>query len=294
MNFTYLVHEDKEPYIELTGCLHPERVLRLPQMIEGLPVTQIGSHAFERLADTEEIIIPGTVRTVGSFAFYGCRSLRRLTFTDMIEGWGFGAIRFCDEIRELTIRILRNRFTVLRDLLGDVDYAFRVLLLYDDHKEGFYFPGYTRGFDEDTFARAIHTFTEGSGWAFRETVLRSGVDAREYEKLFLRATYDGTRTGAEIAIMRLMFSENLSERSREQYEDYLRRNAGEILPWLVASGERERCMFILTSGLARPEDVSAALPLAVELHDSELVAMLMEYGREAQTPDDDEFDLEDL
>lgn len=294
MNYTYVIHENKESYIELTGCLHAERVLRLPANIDGVPVKMIAPHAFERLLDVEEIILPGTILAVGAFAFYGCKSLRKLTMSDMIDGWGFGAIRFCDEMSELVIRMKRNRLTVLRDLLGDVDYAFRVILEYDDHTEGYYFPRYTRGFDEDTFARAIHTFTEGSGWAFRETVLRGGVDAREYEKLFVRATYDGIQTGAEIALMRLMHSESLTERATEQYENYLTANAGEILPWLAGRGERERCMFMLSEGLASPGDVSRAIPIAVEMRDPELVATLMEYGREAKSANVETFDLDDL
>jgi hypothetical protein len=251
-------------------------------------------HAFERLPDVEEIILPGTILAVGAFAFYGCRSLRKLTMSDLIDGWGFGAIRFCDTISELVIRMKRKRLTVLRDLLGDVDYAFRVTLEYDDHTEGYYFPRYTRGFDEDTMARAIHTFTEGSGWAFRETVLRGGIDVRGYEKLFVRATYDGIQTGAEIALMRLMHPESLSERAKEQYRNYLTENAAEILPWLVGKGERERCMFMLSEGLASPGDVGGALPIAVETQDPELVATLMEYGREAKPADFDTFDLDDL
>ena len=294
MNYTYVIHEEKEPYIELTGCIHAERVLRLPSYVEGVPVQMIGPHAFEKLPEVEEFILPDEIRAVGSFAFYGCKSLRKITMSDTLEGWGFGAIRFCDEMSDLVIRMKRNNLSVLRDLLGDVDYAFRVLLMYEDHTEGFYFPRYTRGFDEDTFARAIHTFTEGSGWAYRETVLRGGIDTRDYEKLFVRATYDGVRTGAEIALIRLMHPGSLAEKAREQYRNYLTENAGEILPWLAARGGREQCLFMLSEGLAGPGDVSAALPVAVEMHDPELVATLMEYGRGAGTADDDTFDLDDL
>ena len=68
MNFTYVIHDEKEPYIELTGCLHAERVLRLPANIDGVPVRMICPHAFERLPEVEEIILPGTILTVGAFA----------------------------------------------------------------------------------------------------------------------------------------------------------------------------------------------------------------------------------
>ena len=94
--------------------------------------------------------------------------------------------------------------------------------------------------------------------------------------------------------MRLMYSENLPADAKARYEAYLTENAGTILPWLVASGERERCIFMLTSHLAETKDAGAALPYAVERHDAELVGMLMEYGREAQKSEEDFFDLEDL
>ena len=116
MNFTYVLHEEKEPYIELTGCIHAERVLRLPAYVDGVPVQMIAPHAFERLPDVEEIILPATILAVGAFAFYGCRSLRKLTMSDMIDGWGFGAIRFCDEMSELVIRMKRKRLILFSEV----------------------------------------------------------------------------------------------------------------------------------------------------------------------------------
>jgi hypothetical protein len=53
-------------------------------------------------------------------------------------------------------------------------------------------------------------------------------------------------------------------------------------------------MFMLSEGLAGPGDVSRAIPIAVELHDPELVATLMEYGRVEKPADFDTFDLDDL
>ena len=94
--------------------------------------------------------------------------------------------------------------------------------------------------------------------------------------------------------MRLMHPESLSDKATEQYRNYLTENAQEILPWLVGKGERERCMFMLAEGLAGPGDVRRAIPIAVELHDPELVATLMEYGRGAKPADFDTFDLDDL
>ena len=40
--------------------------------------------------------------------------------------------------------------------------------------------------------------------------------------------------------------------------------------------------------------MSRAIPIAVELHDPELVATLMEYGRVEKPADFDTFDLDDL
>ena len=64
MNFTYVIHDEKEPYIELTGCLHAERVLRLPAYVDGVSVQMIAPHAFERLPNVEEII-PQAVSVTG-------------------------------------------------------------------------------------------------------------------------------------------------------------------------------------------------------------------------------------
>lgn len=52
--------------------------IKIPDTIEGLPVTEIGDSAFQGCAYITEITIPNSVTVIGTRAFYGCLSLDRV------------------------------------------------------------------------------------------------------------------------------------------------------------------------------------------------------------------------
>lgn len=385
MEFLYTRRDDGgQPYIEITGIANAPRALRVPPILDGLPVRIIGAHAFEKNEDIEQISLPDSVRAVGIFAFYGCQNLRMISLSDNTESWGTGAIYFCGSLSELRLRVVRKRFSILRDMLADTDLGLYVKLAEPDNfqpechgdaggrfessgseRDSFapsesenarfvssgseydssvlsgndrfassgsnhyrslsfgsnhdrplssgkrteesedkwtaelYFPAYTHGFDEDTYARAFHTWIEGCGFAYRETVMRTGIDFRGYDQLFDRAMADGVggvQTAANIALARLMYPASMKSSARDKYKHYLSAHGEEILLRLVRERDRERAMFLLDAGLALSEAAGKAVLEATEQGDAELVGMLMRQRGEAlrESAETEEFDLGDL
>lgn len=300
MEFIYKIRDESgQQYIEITGVRDAARILRIPYAIEGLPVRIIGSHAFEKTDGIRQIILPDSVRAVGTFAFYGCQDLQMIALTDRTESWGTGAIYFCGNLSEIQIRVTGKRYSVLRDLLSDIDTGLYVKINEPDFTAKLYFPAFTHGFDEDTYARAFHTWIEGCGFAYRETVMRSGIDFRGYDQLFLRAVADGVgglQNAANIAMARLMYPCSMKPAARDMYEDFLRKHGEEVLLRLVGEHDREQSMFLLDAGYISAEAAKKAVLEAAGQGDAELVAMLMrqrgeELNRSMKTP---EFDLGDL
>jgi hypothetical protein len=68
--------------ITITGCsgLCGAAAADLPAFINGLPVTSIGTNAFENFTNLTSVAIPASVTTIGDDAFYGCTNLTIVYF----------------------------------------------------------------------------------------------------------------------------------------------------------------------------------------------------------------------
>lgn len=73
--FTY---NEYDSCIEITGYIGNDEVVEIPSEINGKPVTEIASMAFENCT-FKEIIIPDSVTTIGKHILYGCNNLEKLT-----------------------------------------------------------------------------------------------------------------------------------------------------------------------------------------------------------------------
>lgn len=67
-------------YRYLAGCV------RIPEIIYGKKVVEIGKEAFSGCAHVTEFIIPSSVKTISEKAFEGCSSLTSVIFEDP-NGW---------------------------------------------------------------------------------------------------------------------------------------------------------------------------------------------------------------
>ena len=102
--------------IALLRCETQDDIVRLPDEIDGVPVTEVGAYVLsERAPDltgkdtfavritcggTEPkhnaaairtVTLPKDAKSVGSYAFYNCRNLERIELTDSVSEFGGGA-----------------------------------------------------------------------------------------------------------------------------------------------------------------------------------------------------------
>ena len=82
--FEYEVYDDT---VEIVGLVDEDYSGRLyiPEYIDGMPVTEIGSYAFEDLENIIEVYIPDTVTYIGRSAFADCAELRGVEMGDGVE-----------------------------------------------------------------------------------------------------------------------------------------------------------------------------------------------------------------
>ncbi len=76
----------------VTGCSKDEKMLLIPTTVEDVPVSKIEPNSFIEMNNLKKVIIPGTVKVIGAYAFAGCKNLEEVVIqegVEVIENWAF-------------------------------------------------------------------------------------------------------------------------------------------------------------------------------------------------------------
>jgi len=290
-------------------------------------------HEYDRNDTIEEVILTDRVKRVGSFAFSRCSRLRKITLSDSVTDFGDGVIRDPGSLREIEVTIRHGNYGAVKELLADSDAEMLFRLHIEDNSADLaseeswrrtievmlVFPAYISIPEENTMARQINFDIQGSGMGYREAVLRKGIKYRDYDSLFSKAAVDNTVLAAKIAVSRLLFPHELSDKSKAVYEEFLKSRTRDICLWLaggkVLTRTEDKAMDLFAASVASEADpeapgpgepflaeftaadilgflskrglidgtqIESALRIAAGRHDAELSASLIEAGRRAR------------
>jgi hypothetical protein len=89
--------------ITVSGHLNPVGGLIIPNTIEGLPVTSIGSNAFQNCTGLTSVDIPDSVTNIGSYAFQSCSGLTSVTIPDSVSSIGRDAFINCTSVNSYAV-----------------------------------------------------------------------------------------------------------------------------------------------------------------------------------------------
>ena len=103
-DLTYELNTESTGY-EITGYTGTGGDVVIPSAYKGLPVTSIGSYAFQNYAFLTSIDIPSSVTSVGQWAFSYCSSLKSVTFAEgsQLESIGDNAFSKCTSLTSIVI-----------------------------------------------------------------------------------------------------------------------------------------------------------------------------------------------
>jgi len=97
-----LTYEKYDDHVEITGSDYKATSIEIPETISGLPVTAIGDYAFNGCS-LSSITIPGSVKTIGKYAFSMSSNLKSVTIPDSIEFIDLRAFDLCKQLSEVNL-----------------------------------------------------------------------------------------------------------------------------------------------------------------------------------------------
>ena len=89
--------------ITITSYTGSDRVVAIPCVINGLPVTSIGMGAFFRCTNLTSVTIPNSIRSIASYGISSCASLTNLTIPASVTNIGAGAFPYCVSLSAIMV-----------------------------------------------------------------------------------------------------------------------------------------------------------------------------------------------
>ena len=231
--------------------------------------------------EVESVSLPPSLKRIGKYAFYNCGNLKRLSFSSSVNDLGAGLFTGCHQIRELSVNVVPEGPSCLREVLLELSEELRVDYRADGGYGRLLFPEFYEEGVENTPARILMTQVHGSGLPFRNCFLDTRFQFSWYDRRFDLARFQEREDLVlEMALGRLLYPLELEPEARERYEAYV---AKRLLPagqWLLGHKgcqelswllEREAFCQAVTEPL-----LSGLLEYAREERQAEAVSYLMD------------------
>jgi hypothetical protein len=97
---TMYTYTNESGSITITGYNRVGGAVVIPSIIDGLPVTAIGSSAFSHCSGLTNVVIPDSVTTTGDWAFSHCYGLTEVVIPNSVATIGNGAFAHCTGLKK--------------------------------------------------------------------------------------------------------------------------------------------------------------------------------------------------
>lgn len=300
----------------ITGWHGDDRIISIPERLNGLPVTKIGSCAFYACKDLARISLPESVccidsyafaecrklsavslpegvECIGDYAFYNCHELAGIALSWHLKNMGYGAFKNCSHMKTIKLCVKEGAELQIGSLMEDTSHEIEIEM-YDEKQQlltKLIFTEYDYDCILQVEARQFDWVYHGSGNVYRQCITKAGVDFEKYDSLFSSAVReDWPNTAMRIAIGRCAWPYRLSKEHKEAYAAYLIQHKAEVFSWLLAGGQLhafERIMRLI----ADAESVKAWTQKARQAQKLDFVSFIMDYDRKHFAKKEKSFEL---
>lgn len=302
MQFDYKL-ENKE--ICILRCYGDAAKVELPTQLEGYPVTGLGKYIFSGSYAKDDgrkavygemlegVILPETIQSIGDYAFYGCRKLKKLSLYQGVREIGGGAFTGCSKLSGLKISLDGPVGYCFKNVIAELNHEVEVKL----SREGqvlakLLFPEYYEEAVENTPARILETRIHGAGYTYRQCFRNGEFKFLEYDSLFYDAkAWESEDFCVHLALYRLEYPWQLTKEHASQYMEYLTEHSLAAGMWLIRSDRMRQLDFLSSQIVWQPEVLVQLIGFAREQERMEAVGYFMDYKYEHYTNKKKSFEL---
>lgn len=293
MEFKYHI---KEGGVVIEHCYGMQERVRIPEHLQGYPVIGLDDYIFSdsRIKKEEarpicgmqlrELYLPATIKSIGKYAFYGCRNLEKLTLSHQPLDIGGGAFTGCVRVGRLHFFMKDASGYTLKDVTAELRQELRVTLEYENGEQAkLLFPEYYEEAVENTPARILETRFHGSGYHYRQCFQDGSFQFAEYDSLLFEAhNLESEDFCIELSLKRLQFPYKLSEEAKGCYISWLMEHRMAAAGWCIEFDQNEQLEFISTFIDWRSDELSILIQEANKQNRVEIQSFLMDYKHRCQ------------
>ena len=104
--------------VEITKYVGKSSRVRIPAMIQGVPVTSMGWGAFAGCNEVREVVLPDTMKSLSSNIF-SCQKLKQLKIPASVHTIGNSLTKFCTELDAIEVDPANQYYTSVDGVLYD-------------------------------------------------------------------------------------------------------------------------------------------------------------------------------
>ncbi len=170
-----------------------------------------------------EIILPGTIKKIGNYAFYNCFELKTVRCYSSVADVGSGVFTGCTGVRLLDIQIVGHGRSCFKEVISELRQELYVNYYSEEGQAKLVFPEMFEESVENTPARIIMREMHGCGHRYRYCFEQTQFQFARYDMLFPHIlVQEPERVVAMLVMGRLWKPLGLKTQYRETYEAYLR------------------------------------------------------------------------
>lgn len=282
------LYEIRRGYAVIWRCFSRDTQAVVPEEVEGYPVKELAPYAFSDhqdpkdrenkkrsacvLGDQEElpmlcggrlerVILPESLERVGRYCFYNCENLESISFGGGVRDWGSGTFTGCHKVRKLQVHMEEEGKSTWKDVLSEIREELEVDYFCGRGETAKYaklvFPEFFEEGVENTPARILETHVHGSGLYYRNCFVQRVFQFAEYDSRFDYAAAEESRELLlRMAIGRLLYPYQLSEKAKKAYSRYLCRERRAAAKEILQSKDAKALSWFLNYLLEEKEELS--------------------------------------
>lgn len=317
-NEALLFCEQRADGLYILRCQTSDSILKLPNTIEGIPVVGLGDYVCAarepELSGREirkihmtcgqtglpvhdakaicHVVLPDTLRVIGSYAFYNCYHFSRLELPAAIQEIGHGAFMNCTNFREVTLRGDAQGRTCLPELLGQVSGEIQAALQLPAGEVHLLFPPYQEQWEDLAPAHIFQRRIEGAGYPYRQCFQSGVLSLLEYDMAFERLLrIQDYETAVRVALNRLRWPVGVSAIAHTAYVDCLRSHADAAARVLLHQSDVQGIYALLRLGVLSAQALHKTCDLARQMGQTEVLGILLAAIGSTVPPAPKQYDL---